>query len=148
MVVYSTDDYTYYCYYFVPSTSASNINVQFTFSNVYASGAIYLDDVTLNSTVNLIKNGDFETVEANDTAPLPPWTSSTCGANCIGIVTTQDPRTGSYSFGTTGTVVTLSQTVAINTVGQQYVYQLGFWIRCYMTSGNTPYLFFVTLTTT
>ena len=54
------------CYYFVIPASASSIQVQFDFSSLFQNTYVDLDNVTLNSTNNLIENGGFEIYSATN----------------------------------------------------------------------------------
>jgi hypothetical protein len=122
----------YYCYYFVTPASASNIQLQFVFSSTIFNVYTILDDVTLNSTENLIINGDFGIYSATPSGypyQWSSWTSSEC-QSCLATPANGNGATGFSGFLASGVGITLSQTVAINTVGRQFVYRLGFWFQC------------------
>ena len=131
--------FEYYCYYFVTPASASSIELQFVFSTVFGNGIAILDNVTLNSTENLISNGDFELNNATALGyqyEWSSWSSSACEEHCITFPGDQYGATDFPSFLATGTGITLSQTVAIDTVGRRFVYRLGFWFQCIIKDGN------------
>jgi len=120
--------YYYYCYYFVPSSTATHITLQFTFVTS-GNAVIDIDNVQLNSTSDLIVNGDFQTLSSTfavNPVPDPPWYITQCGT-CNPTQATNCGVGGSVCFyAAGGNSITLTQTVAINTVGQLYVYLLAF----------------------
>jgi len=137
----------YYCYYFVPSVSASNIKLEFLLISNDYNTYLSIDDITLNSTVNLITSGAFQTTYDSSENSGQSSTVSQCSGICSAYVIDADPQTNSYSFYSNGVSITLSQTVAINTVGKEFVYSLGFWLSCSTNGGNSSCSFFYRLTT-
>ncbi len=93
-----------------------------------------MDNVTLNSTENLITNGGFEIYNRTTTGyQWPPWTYSECHEYCEVFPFIEPKISDSLSFLASGTGIKLSQTVAIDTVGREFVYSLGFWFQCFVT---------------
>lgn len=109
-----------------------------------------VDDITLNSTTNLITNGGFQTTYGSSGNSGQPSTVSTCPGTtiCSAYAIDADPTANSYSFYSNGVSITLDQTVAINTVGKEFVYSLGFLLSCSVDGGNSACSFFFRLTTT
>ena len=127
--------FQYYCYYFVTPASATNVQLQFTFASTYGNVGGILANVTLNSTENLIANGDFELNDVTDNPfqyQYPSWTISECGSYCQSFPGDLFGITNFPSFVASGAGITLSQTATINTVGRQFVYRLGFWFQCFV----------------
>jgi hypothetical protein len=121
-----SQDYKYYCFYWTPTSTLVNPTVVFTFQNV-GNNSIYLDDVTFNSSTNLIQNGGFET---NDDDLLDPtlWFSP-CWTNCSRSIVEENPKSGEYSFRAQGDYVYLQQTISISDDEQSDIYYFGFWLE-------------------
>ena len=65
-----------------------------------------------------------------DQYEYPLWTVSKCQQYCQNFPGNAFGLTDFPNFFSVGAGITLGQTVAINTVGQQFVYRLGFWFQC------------------
>jgi hypothetical protein len=124
------------------SISSTRITVSFILSGNNPDLYTELDDITLNSTINFISNGDFEKLNYTD-----QWNVISCGDQCDPGVDDLDPHTGNLGFYSSGIGVTLSQTVGINTIGQEFIYHLAFWMA-FECGGNNHCSIQVTLNTT
>ena len=145
--------FQYNCFYFVTPANATSVQLEFTFTTYLYYTYAYLSNVTLNSTSNLIENGNFETYQyINNTDyqyTFPPWNISGCGSLCEYYPAYLDYIPVNDTIGLTAVNLKLSQTVALNTVGNQSVYQLIYWFRCLVYDDPTAYCSYtVKLTTT
>ena len=139
---------TNYCYYFVTPASATNIELQFVFSSSPGDGFFDIDNITLNSISNLIKNGDFETIPQNQSiAPWYPWSVNFCPQVCTAQVVNKTTSEYFHSFLTSGVGILLNQAVATNTIGRKFVYLLEFGLS-YTTALGIPGTCSITLKTT
>ncbi len=134
------------------SATASSVILEFIFSVGLGYGVTILTDVTLNSTSNLIQNGDFEIYnETNSSSSYEysSWTLTQCEGSCANAPVSLAFSPNSTGIATAGVGIQVSQTVALNTVGTQSIYRLGYWFECIIYSDPTDVCSYtVQLTTT
>jgi hypothetical protein len=122
-----THSYTHYTVNFVATQGSTNISFAFRDDPAF----LFLDDVTVNdlTTVsgNLIVNGGFEAGPLGANAPAS-WTYlNTFGASFAGIVSNNNPHSGTNNYydGAVQAYDGITQGLA-TTVGD--LYQIGFWL--------------------
>ena len=119
IVTHYSQSYRYYCFNWITKRSQKISSVSFTF-NSDEKKYIYIDDITLNSTSNLIINGDFERTMLNE------WScgDQSCSTNHV----QNEVKSGQYTFRTNSTFA-LQQLLSKPIQSSSEPYQLSFWMK-------------------
>ncbi|CAF3668795.1 unnamed protein product [Adineta steineri] len=121
-----SSDYKYYCFDWKVTKKWNTFLLSFEF-NTGNQNYVYIDDVTFNSTLNLIKNGDFEII--NDHV----WK---CPGTCYLDYVKDNPKSGQLSFRAYGKF-SLTQLVPKPIGGDDNeLYHFGFWLKLNCTTIN------------
>ncbi|CAF1090726.1 unnamed protein product [Adineta ricciae] len=119
IVTHYSQSYRYYCFNWIAKRSQEVSSVSFTF-NSDEKKYIYIDDITLNSTSNLIINGDFERSILNE------WScgDQSCSTNRV----QNEVKSGQYTF-RTHSALALKQLLSKSIESSGELYQLSFWMK-------------------